>query len=286
MKLKTYLTFALCVIASTIFAQKNIGEIKDSIIQEARKLYRSEMASWNGTDLFLAELDDREKLGGYFSYFLGDKTLTIFFSRDTTPQVIGTITFDDTFNPDHAKVDLTERAFNKEEKNLFDLRESALKTIRKDTLFKTYNNTNLNLIPLIEGNERKLYILTGTSLKNTLIIGNDYLMTFNDNNEVLTQKKLHQNIIPISYGNDEEGNKIEMTIHSHLPETGEYITATDLCTLMLYQSLTNWKSHQVVGPNYLNIWDSDSDNLIIIPRKAFENSKNAKKKTKENKKSR
>lgn len=47
----------------------------------------------------------------------------------------------------------------------------------------------------------------------------------------------------------------ETTIHSHLPETGDYITATDICTLMLYEKAAKWKSHNVVSEKFLNIWD-------------------------------
>jgi hypothetical protein len=59
-------------------------------------------------------------------------------------------------------------------------------------------------------------------------------LTFDKDNNLISKKQLHKNIIPIEYGKEEEGITIESTIHSHLPETGDFITATDICTLMLY----------------------------------------------------
>jgi hypothetical protein len=38
-------------------------------------------------------------------------------------------------------------------------------------------------------------------------------------------------------------------MHSHLPETGDFITPTDICTLMPYEKFANWKTHNVVSKN-------------------------------------
>ncbi len=99
-----------------------------------------------------------------------------------------------------------------------------------------------------------------------MIFGNDYLLTFDKNNRLITKKRLHNNIIPIEYGNPEDGEEAAMTMHSHLPETGDFITATDICTLMLYQKFTKWKMHSVVSSKYLNIWSCEAEQLNIIPK--------------------
>ncbi|MBK8496279.1 MAG: hypothetical protein IPL50_15680 [Chitinophagaceae bacterium] len=38
------------------------------IVDEGKRLYRSEMASWYGTDVFLEVYKDQSNIGGYFSY--------------------------------------------------------------------------------------------------------------------------------------------------------------------------------------------------------------------------
>lgn len=161
---------------------------------------------------------------------------------------------------------MTERSFTINESDLYIIRRVALATINSDTLFKTYKNTNLNLIPLINDGERKVYVLTGPEQNGVVIFGNDYLLTFDKDNKLTAKKQLHKNIIFINYGSKEEqGKEIEGTIHSHLPETGDFITATDICTLMLYEKFTKWKQHSVVSKNYLNIWNCLTDQLVVIP---------------------
>lgn len=245
-------------------AQDDATQRARPIVIEGKLLYKSEMASWYGTDLFLERYKDRANIGGYFSYLEDETPKCIFFSKTT--KVIGTITFDSTYNIKTAKVDLSERAFTNSESELYAIRKIALSEINTDTLFKTYNNSSLNIIPLINGGEKKVYILTGTTQQGVVIFGNDYLLKFDKENNIISKKSLHKNIIPINYGgnqNDEQNN--EGAIHSHLPETGEFITATDICTLMLYEKLTKWKQHNVVSKNYLNIWNCITDELVVIP---------------------
>ena len=129
-----------------------------------------------------------------------------------------------------------------------------------DELFEliTWNNLKIH--------EKKVYILTGPEQNGVVIFGNDYLMTFDKDNNLIGKKQLHKNIISINYGGkEEEGKEIEGTIHTHLPETGEFITATDICTLMLYEKFAKWKQHNVVSKNYLNIWNCLTDQLVVIP---------------------
>jgi hypothetical protein len=223
------LTIILTLITLSVFGQKNPTEEAQPIVAEGKLLYKSEMASWYGTDLFLENYKNRENIGGYFSYTDNDIAKCIFFSKSDNPKVIGTISFDSTYNVKTAKTDLTEREFTTNENDLYVIRKIALSEANSDTLFKTYKNTNLNFIPLINGNEKKVYMLTGPQQNGVVIFGNDYLLTFDKNNKLTLKKQLHKNIIPIYYGvKEEEGKQIEGAMHSHLPETGDFITATDI----------------------------------------------------------
>ena len=259
-------TILLTLLSLNVFGQDNPTEQSKPIVEEGKRLYKSEMASWYGTDIFLESYKDRANVGGYFSYSDGDFAKCIFFSKSDKPKVIGTISFDSTYNTKTAKADLTERDFTTIESDLFTIRKIALTTINSDTLFKTYKNTNLNLIPIINNGEKKVYVLTGPKENGVVIFGNDYLMTFDKNNILIGKKELHKNIISINYGGkEEEGKEIEGTIHTHLPETGDFITATDICTLMLYEKFAKWKQHNVVSKNYLSIWNCLTDQLVVIP---------------------
>lgn len=247
------------------FAQDNIEKDFAPIVAEGKLLYKSEMASWYGTDIFLEKYKNREDIGGYLSYSENDISKCIFFNNNDQPKVIGTISFNDSFDIKTAKIDLLERNFSKKENDLYQIRKITLNELRTDSLFKFYENTNPNLIPLINGREKKVYVLTGPKQSGVVIFGNDYLLTFDENNKITTKKQLHKNIMPIAYGNDAEGQKTEGSMHSHLPETGDFITATDICTLMLYGKIAKWKTHNVVSQKYLNIWNCETENLNVIP---------------------
>ncbi len=276
----------ITLISVSAFGQDNLTTLAKPIVDEGRRLYKSEMASWYGTDLFLENYKDRANIGGYFSYTENETSKCIFFSKADKPKVIGAISFDSTYNTKTANADLSEREFTILENDLFTIRKIALETIKSDALFKTYKNTNFNLIPLIGNNEKKIYVLTGSDQNGVVIFGNDYLLTFSSDNKLTSTKQLHKNIIPINYGGkEEEGKEIEGTVHSHLPETGDYITATDICTLMLYEKFTKWKQHNVVSKNYLNIWNCLTDQLVVIPMGTIDKiNKDQKKRNKKSKK--
>lgn len=266
-KMKKSLTIILTLLTISVFGQKNPTDEAQPIVAEGKLLYKSEMASWHGTDLFLENYKDRENIGGYFSYTDNDIAKCIFFSKAQNPKVIGTISFDSTYNVKTAKTDLTERDFTKTENELYQIRKIALDELNTnaDGLFKFYKNTNPNIIPLINGQEKKVYVLTGPQNSGVVIFGNDYLLTFDKDNKLVAKKQLHKNIIPIEYGNVEEGKEVEGAMHSHLAETGDFITATDICTLMLYEKFAKWKTHNVVSHKYLNIWNCETDQLTVIP---------------------
>lgn len=260
-------TFLLTLLTLSVFGQSNPTEEAQPIVAEGKLLYKSEMASWYGTDLFLENYKDRENIGGYFSYTDKELAKCIFFSKADKPKVIGTISFDSTYNTKTANLSLTEREFTETESDLYEIRKLALTEINSDTLFKTYKNTNLNLIPLINGGDKKVYVLTGPQNNGVVIFGNDYLLTFDNKNKLLVKKQLHKNIIPVYYGGKEdEGKKSVGAMHSHLPETGEFMTPTDICTLMLYEKFANWEQHIVVSEKYMNIWSCKTDQLTVIPR--------------------
>src|SRR5580765_6941695 len=79
-------------ICSCSFGQVDRMHIADSISSEGKKLYKSEMASWYGTDVFVERFkSERENIDGYFSYPEADSYKCIFFSKGNNPEVLATI---------------------------------------------------------------------------------------------------------------------------------------------------------------------------------------------------
>jgi hypothetical protein len=258
--------FLLTLLQLSTWAQDNPTAEAQPIVEEGKRLYKSEMASWYGTDVFLAAYKDQSKIGGYFSYTEKDAAICIFFSKTEQPKVIGSISFDSTYNTTTAKTDFRERDFTSYENDIYIIRKAALAAINSDPMFKVYDNTNLNLIPLVNETEKKVYVLTGPTQHGRVIFGNDYLINFDNNNNLVNKKRLHVSMIPIDYAAEsDEGKKVVGAMHSHLPETGDFITATDICTLMLYAKFTPWEQHNVVSKKYLNIWNCKTNQLTVIP---------------------
>lgn len=261
--------FFILLFTVNSYSQKDLKQRIAEVVDEGKMLYRSEMASWYGTDLFLEKYKNRENIGGYFSYSEGENSKCIFFSRDENPKVIGTIKFDNTYKIENAKAELAERNFSKNENDLYQIRAKALNAIQSDTIFKTYQNSSLNLIPIITKNEKKVYVLTGPNNSGVVLYGNDYLLTFNEKNELKSAKRIHANIIPVNYTNDQKNIQIA-SMHSHLPQTGDLMTATDICTTMLYEKFTGWGTVYVTSKEYVSIWNCKDDTLTVLTTEAFD----------------
>lgn len=254
---------------SSFSQQKDLVKKAQEITEEGKYLYKLEMASWYGTDIFLENFKERARIGGYFSYIDKDTPKCLFFSKGENPRVIGVVSFGNIKLIETASIDFKERDFKKNEKELYTIRTKALSQIQQDTLFKSYSNANLNLIPIINKGERKVYVLTGPKKAGVVLFGNDYLIKFDDNINIVEKKALHRNLIPIEF--DVEGKKEAIaSVHSHTGETCDFITPTDICTLMLYAKFAKWKQHIVISENYVSIWDCINESLVIMTTEDYE----------------
>ncbi len=257
---------AILMMSSFAIAQsKKVEKETLAIVEEGKKLYRSEMASWYGSDVFMEKFaDKRSRIGGYFSYTEGGVSKCVFYSKDEQAKTLGVISFDTSYNVNTAKIDSTERELTSLESDLRDLREITKKEIISDTLFVRYRDTDLNIIPIIDNDVKKVFILTGPKKNGVMIFGNDYLLTFDEKNNVTTKKRLHKSFLPIDYGKNSVSG-----VHSHLPSTGDFITSTDICTLMLYEKFAKWDSYIVMSKDYISIWNCKTDELTVMTMKAW-----------------
>ncbi|GAA4768809.1 MULTISPECIES: hypothetical protein [Flavobacterium] len=267
--MKLLLKFAIIIFSLNCFAQSKIDKMKDEVVKEGILLFKSEMASWYGSDILIEKID-RSKFGGYVSYTEEENTKCVFLSNDKVPQIIGMVTFDKTFDIKNAKTDLVERKPSEIESQLFELRTKSLEAISNDTIFKQYKNTNLNIVPIISKDSKKVYVLTGPTQNGVVLFGNDYLITFNRKENIDNIKKLHSSLIPVQYGGGDPDKKSVASMHSHLPEYSDIITATDICTTMLYQKFTEWESSYVMSKKYVSMWDCKKNDLIIMTIEAWE----------------
>ncbi len=247
------------------------GQNSDEILAEGKLLYRLEKASWNGTDDFLSRFPDkRNSIGGYLSYESDShEIMTIFFSRENNDSLLVRYQFDSIPNTP-LEIDTLNLRVTSLEKDLIEIRQDAIKRIssNSDNFFTFYKNTALNPIPLIQGKERKVFVLTGPQVSNLVIIRNDYLLEYDKKNSLKNKIQIHKSLLQYPYKSDDPKNKLESTYHSHV--VSDYINSTDICTLLLYKDYVEWKQHYVMSKKYVSIFDMEKDNLAIITRKAWD----------------
>ncbi len=263
MKIIIILALFGCLLNSAFCQVKDLHLISDSISGEGKAIYKSEFASWYGTDVFSEKCQNRRKrAAGYLSYDNGNGLVNIFFDKSPEPRILSTIIFGYNLNSKMYKLDTADREFTPLEKELFTIRKRAIEQIQVDSIFKIYKNTELNPVPIIQNGIKRVYILTGTNQSGVVLFGNDYLVSFDEHDNIIGTKKLHKGLIVSQISKDE--TKVQVGgMHSHLAAFSEFITATDICTLMLYKKFTTWNQYTVISKDYVSIWDCNKNQLTI-----------------------
>lgn len=269
---RCFKTLLLLLLFAPAFAPKvqaqKIEQEKAAVVAEGYELYRLEKAAWNATDMVREQGEGMmEKAGGYITYTEDELTHCTFYDQQEPPQVLVSLAFDTSFSPAVAITDYTPRALTEQERRLTELRAKGIVALRQDTSLRSYENTSFNLVPLVYQGVAKMYVLTAPQVSGVVVFGNDYLVSFDANDEVNELRKLHRNIIPVEY--EKDGEPTSESIHSHAEATGALMTPTDICTLLLYGPYTEWKTHQVISKEYLNVWDLQKRSLVLISRKAL-----------------
>lgn len=260
--LSLLLCLFICTSADKQYSSVELQRIAHAITQKGMQLYRSETAAWYGTDIFLSKYENRDSIGGYFCYPDSLLVKCIFYSHGITPHVIGTISFDSSYSTTNGYADLNEREFTPLEKEYYELRTAAQKLTNQDTIFKWYKNTNYNIVPLINGNEREVYIMTATQETGVILFGNDYHITFDKHKNPISYEPLHRSLIVFDY--KKADSSVAGNIHTHLPEFSPFMTVTDICIAKLFENITGLHQYTTVSKDYISIWNGSS--LFIIPR--------------------
>lgn len=262
----------ICFILILSLTSISFGQETDKILEEGKLLYRLEKASWYGTDDFLARFSNkRDSIGGYLSY-VDDKNqvVNIFLKKGNPYHILVRYHFDSIPETKPIMIDSLNYVATQTEIDLITIRQDAVQQIsdNSDNFFTFYKNTSLNPIPLINKKEKKVFILTGPQISNLVIIGNDYLLTYDNKNRFVKKEKIHQSMLQYPYKSDKSENKLESTYHSHI--LSDCISSTDICTLLLYKDYVEWKQHYVISKKYVSIFDLEKENLVIITKKAWD----------------
>ncbi|GHV34973.1 hypothetical protein FACS1894178_3560 [Bacteroidia bacterium] len=247
---KISLLVLISLFSSILLAQKiemSEPELKtqlDAVLAEGNLLYRYEKAAWVSTDLAMKNKTVKKDYAGFFVYEEQEKIIVIIIGKKSQ-NCIAEYSFESDFSePKYTKIE--NRELSVKEKNLIDVREKILKNISN----KKYEITvpdgyspNFILLPFAE--KYKFYIIMGTSQNDVIPFGNDYLFIADKNGKIKEWQKFHSRIIPGYTKFD--GNKVIELTHSHL-RTTPLMTATDICTFMLYAPLYDIDAFSVYSP--------------------------------------
>lgn len=264
MRAHALMTFFLLLAGSVGYGQSDPRVEK--IIREGKELYRAEITGWYASDIYRNKFSRfQDQTGGYFAYAEGSNTKCVFYSSGKIPEILATFTFDSTMNAATVVIDSTERPFSARESGLFNIRKAASYLVNRDTLFKVYEGSSLNLVPLSDSLGKRVYVLTAPNKTGVVIMGNDYIIRFDNSGKITGKKALHQGIFFFHFKDGDD-----VSFHSHNASSGEYITPTDICTLLLYERFTPWKQHVVISESKVSIWNIGTEELTVIPRKMWD----------------
>lgn len=269
------LVFLICILLSIMGNAKPIKKLRRDNLKEGFLLYQLEAASWNATETLFKDFSElAPSITGYLSYSENNNVKTIFWNSHALDSIVLTITFDSSFSLKNIVIEKSLRIPTRHEKNLMELKSKAINEMEYDSvLFRAYAKTTLNVVPVKEGKISKVYIMTAPQSKNEILFGNDYLLTFNKKQRLKSKIKLHKNLIRVpAIAKDAKGNNLleAETFHIHRENTEDILTATDICTILLYKNFTNWKSHYVISDKYISLWNIKNGNFDIISRKAWD----------------
>ncbi len=262
----------LLLLLFSVTASYSQNKETERILEEGKLLFRLEKGSWYGTDDMLVRFESKlDSVGGYLSYETDSSRInTIFFSRFDSEKILIRYTFDSIPKVEPIKIDIRNSKASKLEKDLIRIRQDAKDraTSNEDEFFTFYENTALNFIPVIRGKERTVFVLTGPQVSDVVLIGNDYKLSYDKRNKLKKKSKFHNSILQYPYNSGDKENMMLETCHSHV--ITDYITSTDICTLLLYKNYVEWKKHIVMGNKKVSIFDMEKETLVTMKRKTWE----------------
>ena len=238
------------------------------------QLFYSEKSSWEGTDIMLRDYKHLLPLsGGYFTIVEKQSTTFILFSKDEKPVSLLKIKFDlkPTFKV--SVIDTAKSKLTKSELKYFEIRKLAFNRFYQglinnyiDSTFIVPRNSKPNFIPIVDGKNKYVYILSASSTGKKCFFGGDYKLTFDNNNKNISIKKLHLEITSYPLYDTSFVPKQKTINHFHDEEDGDFITETDICTALLYKDIVGYNYYTVSSKKLAILLDCNDLMLTVIER--------------------
>lgn len=239
-----------------------IGEKLDSILLEGNLLYRYEKAAWISIDRAREKNEVKKEFFSYLVYHQNDTVRTLILNK--VSECIFELQFVFQFEKPIKEIVLTRTLSAKERKMVATKTKIINAIVEKKIPIGCPEGYGLNMILMPRDEGFKFYIITGANKSGVIPFGNDYLFLTDEDGNLQSWKKFHSRLIALeSKGPD--GKDVTEMIHSHL-RSEPFISATDICTFMLYGSLCGQHSFQVYSPELKKMfrYRLDKNKLDIV----------------------
>jgi len=221
-----------------------IKEKLDSILLEGNLLYRYERAAWISTDMVREKKNIKKDFFNYLVYNENDTVRAIMLNKKS--ECIYELRFVFQFDNPISDLVLT-RALNIKEQKLISVKSTIINNIVEQKIpAGSPEGYSLNMILMPKEDGYKFYIITGANKSGVIPFGNDFLFLTDDSGNIKSWKRFHSRLIAMD-AKGPDGEIVRETIHSHL-RIEPFISATDICTFMLYGKLCEQNSFQVYSP--------------------------------------
>lgn len=229
----------------------------DSILVEGNLLYYYEKSTWVAYDMANSDPLIKSKFESYLTYQTGRAIKTIILGKNLEKCVAEYTFITDYDTPDITQFD--ERPLSPYEKKLIYMRERIMNQLGKEEYgIQVPEGFSLNFILIPFEKKYKLYILTGTSKPNIIPFGNDYLFIADDYGNIEKWRKFHNGLIPTEIGS----KNTTQIFHTHT-SSNPLISATDICTFMLYGPLYDLEEFVVVSEDRDMLYELESNTILV-----------------------
>ncbi len=259
-RMKQILTYFSIFLTTVAFGQ-DLEQLSNKILAEGIELYRNEKASWISTDSVPEA--DRELVNGYFSYSDGKNYFSIYVDKTDKSAV-----YKFTFSPvGNLEIELIQTEKNiplsESEINILSVRKKAVGL--SSMWYQQFGYTqivNPNIIIYRTEPEFIVYAIPGAKQHGLLPIGGDLRMTFKPDGELNRIDPIHNNLIPLNTDTPEE---TAYMAHEHRGKrlAKEYMTSTDVCTLLLYRQFLKEEKHLSVHKKFISEFYYNEPRLVI-----------------------
>ena len=242
----------------------------DEILENGIAMYELERTTIYAAQAMRDKGLSREGIYGHLSYRQGDTIKTIYFGPKKAGNTIRyTFEFPRPVELYNRRIDGSPRPPTERELKLINIHYQVNKQVKKNRKFFRQNDSlGLNLVMLEDVDRILAYLLPNAPAEEIMPLGHDYELIFTPKGKLKSRRACHNNFIPIpTKSSSPKGNA---AMHRHEGDTCPYITASDICLLLLYRDFCTWQVHLVVSENYVSWFSMDDQKLQILPKEKFE----------------